>query len=317
MDASAASAQSTQIDATLASAMNILIACLANGATTYVSHNRSLRLLLDTFRSYGIRNHVLEVVGESLIPRGRNACASIVALDKDPSGEDYTHLLFLDADIGFNAANIMQMIKWDKDIVALPYAYKDISWDDVALAVKSGVDDPTVLSRMGSCPVVRTDRGAPHRVNLNQPIRFPQFGGGLLLIKRHVLLKFTEDEARRYRLPVSLDEDEKGVRDYAYDFFRIGVNPETRYYDPEDFRFCIDARKMGFETWLLPWAVTTHTGPHEFCLDLYTQAQYVIAAADRTLKSPYFAPDPSELTVARPKYPPSSVTESSSESRTD
>jgi len=307
LDASAASAQGTPIDPSVASGMNILIACLANGATTYVSHNRSLRLLLDAFRNCGIRHQVLEVVGESLIPRGRNACASIVALDKDPNGQDYTHLLFLDSDIGFNAANIMQMINCDKDIAALPYAYTDISWDDVALAVKSGVDDPTVLSRMGSCPVVRTDRGAPHYVNLSQPVRFPQFGGGLLLIKRHVLLKFTEDGARRYRVLTSLEDDEKGLRNYAYDFFRIGINPETQYYDPEDFRFCIDARKMGFETWLLPWAVTTHTGPHEFCLDLYTQAQYVIAAADRTLKSPYFAPDPSELTVARPRYPPSNA----------
>lgn len=308
--------QNPQIDASAASAPNILIAVLANGATTYVSHNRSLRLLLDTFRAHGIRNQVLELVGEPLTPRGRNAFANIVALDKDLSGEDYTHLLFLDAAIGFNADNIMQMIKWDKDIVALPYAYKHVSWGDVAQAVKRGVDDPTVLSRMGSWPVVNTDSGAPHRANLNQPVRFPQFGGGLMLIKRHVLLKFTEDEARRYLLPVS-PEDDKSLRDYAYDFFQIGINPTTRHYDPEDFRFCIDARKMGFETWLLPWAVTTHTGPHEFCLDMYTQAQYVIPDVGRTLKFSDFAPDPSELTVARPKYPPSTVTEQSSESRTD
>jgi hypothetical protein len=301
-------AQNPKIDASAASAMNILIACLVSGGTTYVSHNRSLRVLLDTFRTYGIRHEVLELIGESLIPRGRNVFANIVALDKDPSGADYTHLLFLDADIGFNAANIMQMIKWDKDIVALPYAHKNINWDDIAMAVKRGIDDPMVLSRMGSQPVVNTDHGSPHRVSLNQPIRFPQFGAGLLLIKRHVLLKFTEEESRRYLLPVGADDEER-LRAYAYDFFQIGVNPETRHYDSEDFRFCIDARKMGFETWLLPWAVTTRTGPHEFYLDLYTQAQYVVPDLGRCLKFSDFAPDPSKLTVARPKSPSSNMRE--------
>jgi hypothetical protein len=121
-----------------------------------------------------------------------------------------------------------------------------------------------------------------------------------MLIKRHVLLKFTEDESRRYLLPESLD-DEKSLRNYAYDFFQLGVNRETRHYDPEDFRFCIDARKMGFETWLLPWAVTTRAGSYEFCLDLYTQAQHVTPAMGRCLKFSDFAPDPSKLTVARPK----------------
>src|SRR5271166_4450889 len=94
--------------------VNILIALPCYGSQVFVSHARSMRSLIDIFKQYGIRHQIVEVTSESLIPRGRNVFANIVVFDKDPAGNDYTHLLFLDVDIGFNAANILQAIGWNK-----------------------------------------------------------------------------------------------------------------------------------------------------------------------------------------------------------
>lgn len=258
-----------------ASSVNLLIALPCYGGVTFVSHNRSIRALYDTLRLAGVRYQPVEITAESLIPRARNAFGNMVAFDHDPYGQHYTHLLFLDVDIGFNPSNICEAIGWDKDITALPYPCKDINWTYVADAVRAGVTDPTVLSRMGSRPIINTN-GAQIQFNTGEPIQFPQLGTGILLIKREVLLKFAEDPERRYNL---MPSERFNTRDFAYDFFRIGPNPETRYYDSEDYRFCLDAHKLGFETWLLPWAVTSHTGPYEFWMDIQAQAQYGIPAA--------------------------------------
>lgn len=257
-----------------ANEVNLLIALPCYGGVTFVSHNRSLRILIDILKQYGVRHQIVELTSESLIPRGRNAFANVVAFDKDPEGNHYSHLLFLDVDIGFNGANILDAIGQDKDIVALPYPCKDINWNYIFDAASKGVSRPEVLSRMGSRPIINTN-GVAEKFNTSEPVQFPQLGTGILLIKREVLLKFTEDSERKYILM----EGEKAFypnRDYAYDFFQIGINKESRHYDSEDFRFCLDAREMGFETWLLPWAVTTHTGPMEYVMDIQAQGQYGI-----------------------------------------
>src|ERR1035437_4223033 len=208
-----------------AGTVNILIALPCYSNQTFVSHNRSLRALTDLLKQTGVRHQIVELGTESLIPRGRNAFANIVCFDKDPLGADYTHLLFLDVDIGFNPVNIAQAIGWDKDIVALPYPCKAINWNYIVQAVKNGVEDPNSLSRMGSRPIVNTTEQC-QAFNATEPVQFPQLGTGILLIKRGVLQKFAEDPARRYKLM----EGEKvyGPRDYAVDFFQIGIDKETR-----------------------------------------------------------------------------------------
>jgi len=253
--------------------VNVLVALPCYGGVTHVSHNGSMRALEKTFSAAGIRYQISETVSESLIPRARNAFANMVLFDKDPAGNDYTHLLFLDVDIGFDPINIVQMIGWDKDIVGLPYPCKAINWEWVSQAVRKGITDPNALSRMGSRPIINTN-GTEIQFNCSEPVQFPQLGTGLMLVKRHVLQKFSEDPERNYKLMVN--EKTRPDRDYAVDFFRIGVNPKTRYYDSEDYRFCLDAREMGFETWLLPWAVSTHTGPHTFTIDMVAQAVHGI-----------------------------------------
>lgn len=268
--------------------INLLIALPAYCSQTYVQHNRSLRALEHLLRKLGVSYNIAETQTESLIPRARNAFANICCFDRDAEGKQYTHLLFLDVDIGFNPDNVVQMLGWDQDICALPYPCKTINWSYIVAAVKRGVEEPLALSRMGSRPIINsTEPTLPF--NVDEPTdTFPQLGTGLLLIKRGVFEKMAENENRRYILMPG--ERLFGPRDFAYDFFQIGINPKTRYYDSEDYRFCLDAKELGFKTWLLPWAVTSHTGQLDFWMDMKAQASIGIPAPDLQPRTDGFAP---------------------------
>ena len=59
---------------------------------------------------------------ESLITRARN---TLVQLFMDG---DYTHLLFIDADLAFNPEAVIRMLEFDKDVVTGIYPRKTIDW---------------------------------------------------------------------------------------------------------------------------------------------------------------------------------------------
>ena len=59
----------------------------------------------------------------SLVTQGRNLCVSGFLESK------FTHMLFIDSDIYFQAESIIKMIERDKDIISIPYPLKTIMWD--------------------------------------------------------------------------------------------------------------------------------------------------------------------------------------------
>ena len=62
---------------------------------------------------------------ESLITRARN---TLVQLFMDG---DYTHLLFIDADLAFDPKAVLRMLEFDKDVVPGIYPRKTIDWTKV------------------------------------------------------------------------------------------------------------------------------------------------------------------------------------------
>ena len=63
---------------------------------------------------------------ESLITRARNTLVQLFMDD-----EQYTHLLFIDADISFSPESVMRMIDLDEEIVTGVYPRKTIDWRKV------------------------------------------------------------------------------------------------------------------------------------------------------------------------------------------
>src|SRR6266702_5094925 len=74
--------------------------------------------------------------GDALITRAR---ANLVTLFLDDPAA--THLLFIDADIGFKPEQVFRLIESGADVVAGCYPIKRVNWDIAKLAIQSGRAD--------------------------------------------------------------------------------------------------------------------------------------------------------------------------------
>ena len=176
---------------------------------------------------------------ESLITRARNALAH--AFMKS----DCTHLMFVDADIRFEATDIPPMISANKDIICGIYPKKEINWSSVKYAVDSGV-------ALGSVTVP-----------MNQPVEIWNGGTGFMLIKREVFEKLSK------RVPsYSNDVMDLGgtikAQDKIMEYFATSIEEGTNRLLSEDYHFCNIWRKAGGKVWAAPWVRLGHIGTYAF-----------------------------------------------------
>ena len=75
--------------------------------------------------------------GDALITRAR---ANLVTLFLDDPAA--THLLFIDADIGFTPEQVFRLIECGADVVAGCYPIKRVNWDKAKRAMASGPAEP-------------------------------------------------------------------------------------------------------------------------------------------------------------------------------
>ncbi len=72
------------------------------------------------------------IYNESLINRARNDLTKLFL------ESDSTHLLFIDADIYFNAKDVIRLVKEDRDIIGGLYPLKKIDWIKIRSSVLNG-----------------------------------------------------------------------------------------------------------------------------------------------------------------------------------
>jgi hypothetical protein len=197
------------------------------------------------------------MTNESLITRGRNRLAH------DFLDTDCTHLMFIDADIGFNPKDIPTMVDADKDIICGIYPKKEINWSKVEEAVKAGVPVQELHTHTGSF-VVNLVGGASHQEGkLYAPMEIENGGTGFMLIKREVFEKLAP-LVPEYKNDMwqAVDEDKPKV---IKEFFATSIDDESggRLLS-EDYHFCKIARKAGFTIWAAPWVRLEHFGSYSF-----------------------------------------------------
>jgi hypothetical protein len=210
-----------------------------------------------TFGQAGIQMYYSFMMNESLITRARNSMAH------DFIKSDATHLMFIDADIGFNPQDIPRMITADKDIICGIYPKKEINWVQVTEAVKAGVP-PDQLSQHTGAFVLNLPSGVQSTTgNINEPIEIANGGTGFMLIKRKVfdtladkVPSYTNDMYHA----VDTVREVKVIREY----FATSIDEESNRLLSEDYHFCKIAREAGFKVWCAPWASFSHTGSYNF-----------------------------------------------------
>jgi len=201
--------------------------------------------------------------GDALITRAR---ANLVTLFLD--NPLATHLLFVDADIGFEPDQVFRMIEAGADVVAGVYPIKRVNWDKAKRMLESnGLKLPSAALDY----VLEIDN-PDHVVAVNGFTRVRFAGTGFLMIRRHVLESMCQHPAYaslQFYREHSLDALAGSPNRFA--LFECMIDAESGTYLSEDFAFCKRWTDIGGEIWADLESRIDHVGPSVFHGDVSSQ----------------------------------------------
>lgn len=234
---------------------HIFIATPMYGGMATGFFTQSLIQAVSILKDNDIEMSVSFLFNESLIQRGRNLLAHQFMQSQA------THLMFIDADIRFNAADIVHMLRADKEIICGIYPKKEINWYAVDKAVKDGVPVDKLKNKTGSMVVNLVGYEGEVTVPAGEPLEIWNGGTGFMLIKREVMQKL-KDVLPAYNNDVSVLSGP--VLDKITEYFACAIEPGVERLLSEDYYFCWKARENGIRIWAAPWVNLGHFGSYLF-----------------------------------------------------
>lgn len=195
----------------------------------------------------------LFALNESLIHKTRNL------LTHSFLKSDCTHLLFIDADVGFEAHQIIKMMLTEEDIVCGIYPKKSIKWDKVISAVKAGVPEQELPKHSLEYLFIPSTEQIE-----NGLVEIERAGTGMMLISRNAFESLT-DKVDSFKLEANLENVFQVNEDIA-EYFFTSVDRDTKVYLHEDFNFCKLWLESGGKIYAAPWVELTHSGTHVYGL---------------------------------------------------
>lgn len=230
---------------------SILVVTPAYGGLAYVGYISGLLKLERVCREKNIKIDYEFCYNESLIPRARNTLTDLFY-----NKTDYTHLLFLDADIQFDGEDIIKMLDYDKPLVGGVYPKKSINWEKITELVNKNNENELTCENIqaivkDSVVILLEDP----TINLNDDFIETKYAGtGILLIQRIVLDKMRE----------SFPNDVY-TRGGNTDFFRyFDTELKDGIYLSEDYWFCDRWRQLGGKVYLYTKFRCRHWGTYAY-----------------------------------------------------
>jgi len=224
-------------------------------------------------RNYGVQIGFFYLFNESLITRARNY------LVDEFMRSDFTHLMFIDSDIGFDPTDVLALAAiaepgTDKDIVCGPYPKKAIAWEKIKRAVDKGFadEDPGVLEKYVGDYVFNPVVGSGD-IRIDQPAEVLEGGTGFMMIQRSAFERYAEAYPEFMYKPDHIRTAHFDGSREIMAYFDCVIDPETKRYLSEDYMFCQWARKAGVKVWMCPWMKLTHMGSYMFSGSLADLAQ--------------------------------------------
>jgi len=214
--------------------------------------------------NYGIALQMYFLFNESLIPRARNYCCDEFVRS------DATHMMFIDADIGFNPQDVIALLalqsdESEYDVIGGPYPKKCIAWEKVKMAVDKGFadEDPNKLDAFVG-DYVFNPKGGQTTIPLNQPVEVLEIGTGFMMMRRKTFDVFREKFSQySYKPDHVRTEHFDGSREIMM-YFQAEIDPASKRYLSEDYWFCQKLQEAGLKTWLCPWMKLQHVGTMVF-----------------------------------------------------
>lgn len=198
---------------------------------------------------------VMMLSGDALITRARqNLVAHFLGI---PSA---THLLFIDADIGFEPEQVFRLLDFGAEMTAAIYPVKKIDWKKASKVIREGHLPPesaalSYVHKFEDANKIPVKNGFAKTISV---------GTGFLLITRSALLKMTQKFPElQYKLEDHAD-DPLRESPWRFALFNCLIDEKTGTYLSEDFSFCKRWIDTGGEIWVDLESKLTHTGSFTF-----------------------------------------------------
>ena len=223
---------------------------------------RSVVKLMTFFNQHRIPLAFGTIANESLVTRARNVLVAYFL------NSDYTHLMFVDADIEFQVEDMLKLFVHNKDIAVGAYPKKGVNWSHIKEGILMDPSRQHTNQQIGAL-------GSDYAINFkfqnketktvaveNGLIKLHDAGTGFMMIKRETILKMIE---KYPELKYNNDVQMGGVdlKDNFYALFDTMIDPIDRRYLSEDYTFCRRWQAMDGDIWLDPSISLNHYG--SFC----------------------------------------------------
>jgi hypothetical protein len=215
-----------------------LIMTPSHDGTFFFTYVASVIQLMADAPHHGLPINFMFQAGDSLVTRARNHLVALFL-----SEPQWTHLMWIDADIGFSPEAFYRLLLSNHDIAAGIYPLKREDWPPEG--VPAGTTEADFRQMYTRYTVNSGQASDPHvglAIDADGFMAVREAPTGFMLIKRHVFermrdaypdLKYTPD------MIGSIDP-----RHY-YRFFDVAVDPESLRYLSEDYTFCRRWEQMG------------------------------------------------------------------------
>jgi hypothetical protein len=275
--------ESIDINQGKASDMKVAIATPTHDGNVTIEYLHSLRALESDFRKNQIQSTLITLQGTTLA-FARNSFASIVMNDKS-----YTHLLFVDADMGFMPEAVMKLIRSGHAVTGClcPSRQLNLAKFHAASRSMASAEQAQLIAAdyAAGAALERNDQG--QHVIKDGFVRTRRIGMGITLIRREVLEELAQ------KLPELVSSSDKD-RYYAKAVNGPVLQCFANIYadgvlSSEDASFCKRWIQCGGEIWALVDQTVIHVGRYQF-LGNFAKSMQSLASAPSDLPAPPRAP---------------------------
>lgn len=239
----------------------ILIATPCYGSQCYINYLDSVLKLQQYFLENGIDYEIL-TFAESLITRARNSYVAYFL------SKDFTHLLFIDADIGFNVKAVERLLEADHDVSGVAYPKKKLNLDAMRKYILENPefdDMKRIISRTTEYIVQFSVDDNGKTTHDNGFIKVNYLGTGFMMIKREVFTKMKEKYPHlKYTNYIDTYDNLCKDKDSFWLFFDCMKNETTQEYLSEDYTFCRLWLDCGGEIYADITQSLAHTGQYTY-----------------------------------------------------
>jgi hypothetical protein len=221
--------------------------------SVFVNYFLSIVEFLSAARSYDMNVDVHAISGESLVTRARNG--AVATFLKNPR---WTHLIWVDADIGFAPHALFRLLLSEYDIAAGVYPIKIEQWPEGGPPAGMGRDQ--FINTFARYPV-NTDEPGSNEVHVEVRadgfVKLREAPTGLMCVKREVFIKMMQAYPHLKYTSDSIGDVDEGLH---YRFYDTSIDEETNRYLSEDYSFCRLWEKLGGAVYVDAISNLTHQG---------------------------------------------------------